>query len=120
VIEVQLRPGVHGCVSVPLGCLTLGLVPLLVRQAEGHFIRRMDEAGVETRNGKRFAWSEFGRIQRVTSRMGSGSSGWLSDEYLLYAPGGRVSLPLWRTVNGQECLNYALEHLPASLFQRGE
>src|SRR4051812_12816844 len=97
VIEVQLRPGVHGCVTVPLGCMSLGLVPLLMRYGEGHFIRRMDEAGVETRNGKRYAWSEFGRIERVRSRMGSGSSGSLSDEYLLYATGGRVSLPIWRT-----------------------
>src|SRR5262245_18448430 len=115
VIEVQLRPGVHGCVSVPLGCLTLGLMPLLARQGEGHFIRRMDEAGVETRNGKRFAWSEFGRIERVKSRMGNASSGSLSDEYLLYAPNGRVSLPIWRTVNAQECLNYAFAHLPRSV-----
>jgi hypothetical protein len=37
VIEVQLRPGVSGCVTVPLGCLTLGLVPLLMRQGEKHF-----------------------------------------------------------------------------------
>src|SRR5262249_18813087 len=117
VIEVQLRPGVHGCVTVPLGCLTLGLVPLLTRQAEGHFIRRMDEAGVETANGKRYIWSEFGRIERVRSRMGSTSSGSLSDEYLIYAQKGRVSLPLWRTLNASEASDYLLSHLPPSLFQ---
>jgi hypothetical protein len=104
---------------VPLGCLTLGLVPLLTRQAEGHFIRRMDEAGVETRNGKRYAWSDFSRIERVMSRMGSSSSGSLSNEYLIYAPGGRVSLPLWRTVNVQEASEYLLSHLPPSLLQLG-
>jgi hypothetical protein len=119
VIEVQLRPGVHGCITVPLGCLTLGLVPLLMRQGEGHFIRRMDEDGVETRKGKRIAWGEFGRAERVRSRMGSSSSGSLSDEILLYAPQGRVSLPLWRTVNAQEALEYAVAHLPASVFQGG-
>jgi len=95
--------------------LTLGLVPLLMRQGEKHFIRRMDEAGIETRGGKRYAWSEFGRIEHVTSRIGS--SGNLSDEYLLYAPGGRVSLPLWRTVNAQESLEYARARLPAHLFE---
>ena len=118
-IEVQLRRGVHGCIMVPLGCLTLGLVPLLTRQAEGHFIRRMDEAGVETRNGKRYSWDEFGRIERVRSRMGSASSGSLSDEYLIYAPNGRASLPLWRTVNAQEASEYLLSHLPPGLFQQG-
>ena len=117
-IEVQLRPGVSGCVSVPLGCLTLGLMPLLVRQGEGHFIRRMDDAGVETRNGKRYAWGDFGRAERVRSRMRSSSSGSLSDEILLYAPGGRASLPLWRTVNAQEALQYAVARLPAGLFQQ--
>jgi hypothetical protein len=89
-----------------------------MRQGEGHFIRRMDEAGVETRNSKRYAWSDFGRIERVRSRMGSGSSGSLSDEYLIYAPKGRVSLPLWRTVNAQEATDYLLSHLPPSLFQQ--
>jgi hypothetical protein len=95
-------------------------MPLLVRQGEGHFIRRMDEAGVETRDGKRYAWSEFGRVQRVQSRMGRASSGSLSDEYLLYATGGRVSLPLWRTVNAQEALDYVLAHLPPNAFQHGK
>ncbi len=47
-IEVQLRPGVPGCVTMPLGCLSLGLVPLLTRWGEGHFARHMDERGVET------------------------------------------------------------------------
>jgi hypothetical protein len=116
VIEVQLRPGVHGCISMPLGCLTLGLMPLLVRQGEGHFIRRMDEAGIETRNGKRVAWGEIGRAQRTTSRIGSGGN--LSDEILLFFPGGRVSLPLWRTVNAEESLGFLLAHLPRDVFEQ--
>lgn len=105
----------HGCVSVPLGCLSLGLVPLLVRQGEGHFIQRMDDAGVETRAGKRIAWNEFTRIQRMTTRMGGGT---LSDEYQLTSPQGRVSLPLWRAVNARESLEYMLARLPASLQQQ--
>jgi hypothetical protein len=118
VIEVQLRPGVPGCVSIPLGCLTLGLMPFLVRRGEGHFVRRMDDAGIETRSGKRFAWSEFTRIRRVTTKMGSSSGGTMSDEYQMYASRGLVSLPLWRTVNAQECLDYALARLPASVFEQ--
>jgi hypothetical protein len=118
VIEVELRPGVHGCVSVPLGCLTLGLVPLLTRQGEGHFIRRMDEAGIETRNGRRLAWGEIGRAQRTTSRIGAGGN--LSDEILLFGPGSRVSLPLWRTVNAEASLSYLLAHLPPQAFEQGQ
>jgi hypothetical protein len=117
-IEVQLRPGVSGCVTVPLGCMTLGLFPLLRKMGERHFIRRMDDEGVETRGGTRIAWGEFRHLQRVVSRMGSGSSsgGGLSDEYLLDSPRGRVSLPLWRTVNAQEALDYLVAHLPRELF----
>ena len=119
-IDVQLRPGVHGCISAPLGCLTLGLMPLLRRLGERHFIRTMDEQGVVTRGGARYAWDEFRSVRRVVSRLGSGSAagGSLSDEYILDAPRGRVSLPLWRTVNAQEARDYALSHLPASLFQQ--
>ena len=104
----------HGCVSVPLGCLSLGLVPLLVHQGEGHFIKRMDDLGVETRSGRRIAWSEFTRIQRITARMGGGT---LSDEYQLTSPRGRVSLPLWRAVNAQEALDYMLARLPENIQQ---
>lgn len=115
-IEVQLRPGVGGCVRYPLGCLTLGLFPVLTRYAERHFIRRMDETGVETRGGKRIGWNEFTRMQRVATTMGGG--GYLSDEYQLHSPRGRVSLPMWRAENGQEALNFALARLPSTVEGR--
>ena len=117
-VDVQLRPGVSGCITVPLGCMTLGLFPLLRKMGERHFIRRMDEDGVETRGGTRIRWDEFRHVQRVASRMGSGSGGSLSDEYLLDSPRGRVSLPLWRTVNGEEARDYLFAHLPNELLQQ--
>jgi hypothetical protein len=118
-IDVQLRPGVSGCITVPLGCLTLGLMPLLQHMGERHFIRQMDEEGVVTRGGTRIAWSEFKHVRRVISRMGhSSAAGSMSDEYVLDSPRGRVSLPLWRTVNAQEARDFALTHLPASLFEQ--
>ena len=49
--------------------------------------------------------------------MGSGTGGALSDEYLLDSPRGRVSLPLWRTVNAEEARDYLFAHLPRELFQ---
>lgn len=116
-IEVQLRPGVSGCITVPLGCLTLGLFPLLSKMGERHFIRQMDDEGVVTRAGTRIRWEEFRHIQRVRSKMGSGSGGGsLSDEYLLDSPRGRVSLPLWRTVNAEEAQSYLFARLPRELL----
>jgi hypothetical protein len=105
---------------MPLGCLTLGLVPLLMRRNQGHFVRRMDEQGVETRSGKRIAWSEFTKITRV--RGGSGMPGQgkptvvYSDEYLMESPRGRVSVPLWRTVNFEEVRQFTLSHVPPQLL----
>jgi hypothetical protein len=74
-IEVQLRPGAPGCLTVPLGCLTLGLVPLLMRMNQRHFAWRMDEQGIETRGGKLIGWSEFTSIKRVRSGRGMPGQG---------------------------------------------
>ena len=65
-IDVQLRPGVSGCVTVPLGCMTLGLFPLLRKMGERHFILRMDDDGVETRA----APNSMGRISAHAARSG--------------------------------------------------
>lgn len=130
-IEVELRPGVPGCVTTSLGCLTLGLVPVMMRWNERHFARRMDQFGVETRSGKRIAWSEFTRIRRAQGRLAgrrlqvnysddlySPRAHALSDEYLLESPRGRVSVPLWRAVNGDAVRTFTLAHLPPHLLQR--
>ena len=57
-MDIDLRPPMNGCLLALVTVMTLGLYPLLRKMGEGHFIRRMDEAGFETRGGKRFAWSE--------------------------------------------------------------
>jgi hypothetical protein len=51
-----------GCVLALVTVLTLGLYPLLRKMGEGHFIKRMDETGFETRAGQRFAWSDVRRV----------------------------------------------------------
>jgi len=129
-IEVQLRPGVPGWVTMPLGCLTLGLVPFLTRWGERHFARRMDQFGVETRAGKRIAWSEVTSIKRAQGIVGS--RGRLrvnvsddlyspplhatSDEYWLESPQGRVSVPFWRAANGDAVREFTLAHVPPHLL----
>lgn len=108
-VEVQLRPAVAGCVRYPVGCVTIGIYPLVTLLVERNFIRRMDEDGVETRGGKRIAWHEFTSVRHVIGKMKGGT---LSDEYLLESPKGRASLPLWRAANASEALDYALAHVP--------
>src|SRR4051794_30560867 len=116
-IEVQLRPGVSGCVTAPLGCLSLGLVPLLMRWGERHMARRMDEAGIETRSGKRIAWNEFTSIRHIQATMKGNA---LSDEYLLTSPKGRVSVPLWRAANADEVRTFTLSHVPPDLLREAQ
>jgi hypothetical protein len=108
-VEVRLRPGVPGCVTVPLAIMTLGLVPLLMRKGERHFIARMDEEGFETRGGTRIAWSEVERVQRTVGKV-QGMK--MSDELVLHTRKGRASLPTWRTVNADEALAYFQSHAP--------
>ncbi len=40
-----------------------------------------------------------------------------SCEYILTSPGGKVSIPLWRTVNEKEVRAFALAHVPAHLLR---
>ena len=110
-IEVKLRPGVHGCVLWPLAILSLGLVPLLMRQGERHFIARMDEQGFETRGGLRVAWNEIERVERTVGKV-QGMK--MSDELLVFSPRGRASLPTWRTENAEEALVFFTAHAPVA------
>ena len=108
-IEVQLRPAVPGCVTIPLALLSLGLIPLMTRRAERHFIARMDDAGFETRGGKRIAWSEVERVQRAIGKVQGVE---MSDELILFTPRGRASLPVWRMENAGEAVAYLVAHEP--------
>jgi hypothetical protein len=109
-VDVILRP--QGCLTALATVFTLGLYLLLRPWQQRHFIRRMDEEGVETRGGKRIAWSEF---TEVVHTIGSVQGARVSNEYLLRSPKGRVSLPFWRMQNAQEGLDYLLRHLPPDL-----
>ena len=110
-VEVKLRPGVHGCIMWPLAIATLGLVPLLMRMGEKHFIARMDDSGFETRGGMRVAWSEVERVQRTVGKV-QGLK--MSDELLVFTAKGRASLPIWRIENGEEALAFFSGHAPAA------
>lgn len=110
-VEVKLRPGVHGCITLPLAIMTLGLVPLLMRVGARHFIARMDESGLVTRGGTRIAWNEIERVQRTVGKV-QGMK--MSDELLLFSPRGRASLPIWRTENAEEALAWFMSRAPGA------
>ena len=99
----------NGCLLALVTVLTLGLYPLLRKMGEGHFIKRMDEAGFETRAGRRFAWSDVRRVQRNVGKVQGVA---LSDELLLFTDRGRASLPTWRTDNAEAAVEYLLRHAP--------
>ena len=108
-MEVTLRPAPMGCLRLMLGIMSLGLIPLLLRMRERHFIWRMDDAGFETRGGRRIAWTEVTAVRRVQGRMGGAV---LSDELLVSTRQGTVSLPLWRAEQPAAVREYALRRLP--------
>ncbi len=108
-VEVRLRPGVPGCVTLPLAVLTLGLLPVLMRMGEKHFIARVDEGGFTSRGGTRVQWSELQRVERVVGKV-QGMQ--MSDEFLFYTAKGRFSLPLWRMENAGEVKAFIDAHTP--------
>ena len=108
-VEVKLRPGVHGCIFWPLAIMSLGLIPLAMRMGEKHFIARMDDSGFETRGGTRVAWSEIEHVQRTVGKV-QGMK--MSDELLVFTAKGRASLPTWRIENGEEALAFFANHAP--------
>lgn len=112
--EVDLRPPFHGCLVAFATVFSLGLYPLFRHYAEGRFIRRMDDQGLETRAGKRVAWSELTSARRTAVSMhGVG----LSDEVLLESKRGRVSLPLWRIDRAEEAFAFLSRRLPPGLYR---
>ncbi len=115
-IEVRLRRQPAGCIYWPLTIMTLGLFPLLVSMGERHFIRQMDDNGVVTRGGRRIAWNEFTSVVRWKGKM-EGTT--LSDEYILKSSKGKASLPTWRAENAEAAKTFLLQHLPASVFEKG-
>lgn len=112
-MEVELKPGVPGCVFLPLAVISLGLVPLAMRLGERHFIARMDDDGFVTRGGTRIAWREVTGVQRVVGKVKGVA---LSDEFQLRTARGKASLPVWRARNGEEAMNYLLARLPGELL----
>jgi hypothetical protein len=96
--------------------MTLGLVTLLLRSAEGKFPRRMDEQAIETRGGKRIAWAEVATIRKLRHMMGPKS---IAEEVIFSSPRGRFSLHSRRLANYEELTRFALQHVPPSAMGMG-
>lgn len=108
-MEVELRPAVNGCLMAIFALMTLGLVPVLMRMGERHFIRRMDDTGFQTRGGKRIAWSQVTDIKRVIGTMGDAQ---LSNEFIVRSSKGKASLMLSRCKNAEVAQAFLLARIP--------
>jgi hypothetical protein len=116
-MEVRLRRQPSGCIYWPLTFVTFGVFAWLKSLGERHFIQQMNEAGVLTRGGTHVRWNEFTSLERWQVKMSrSAFVEALSDEYILKSRRGRVSLPLWRTENAKEALDYLVKHLPPNVL----
>jgi hypothetical protein len=110
-MEVKLLPRPVGCLWIPMQIMTLGLLTLVLRSAEGKFPRRMDEQGVETRGGKRIGWAEVTSVQRRRYVMGPKT---IAEEVIFSSPKGRFSIHSRRLANHEELAQYALQRVPPS------
>jgi hypothetical protein len=102
----------NGCLFAFFALMTLGTVPLLLRMGEWHFIRRMDDAGLETRGGRRIAWSDVTGIRRVIGTMNGAQ---IANEIIVRASRRKASLMLSRCINGAEAEAYLLGHVPPNV-----
>lgn len=115
-MEVRLLPRPVGCLWIPLQIMTLGLVTLLLRSAEGKFPRRMDDQGVETRGGKRIGWTDVVTVQKLRHAMGPKT---IAEEIIFSSPKGRFSIHSRRLANYEELAEYALRRVPPSAIRPG-
>lgn len=111
-MDVTLRPPMHGCLIALISVWTLGLYPLLRRMGERHFVRRMDDTGVVTRGGRQIRWEDLTSVRHAVTQVKGFKT---SEEYLLEAPKGKASLPVWRTANPGELRDYMLKRLPPGI-----
>lgn len=108
-MEARLLPRPMGCIWLPLQIMTLGMLTLLLRHAEGKFVRRMDGQGLETRRGKRIPWSEIRSTQPMRYVMGPAR---IAEEIVFSSPRGRASIHSRRHDDYQALADYALARVP--------
>jgi hypothetical protein len=115
-MDVVLLPRPVGCLWIPLQIMTLGLVTLLLRSAEGKFPRRMDDQGVETRSGKRIGWAEVVTVQKLRHAMGPKA---IAEELIFSSRKGRFSIHSRRLANYEDLAQYALRRVSPAAVGRG-
>ena len=106
-MDVKTIP-LNGCLMLILGIFTLGVAPLGIKLKERNWPKLMDEQGLVTRGGKRFAWDEFTRMEKVVTRV---QNTWV-ERYDLHSPKGKVAVVVYRLQNGPEVLAYIQQRLP--------
>jgi hypothetical protein len=114
-VEVDLRPPMGGCMMVFIAVATVGVYPLLRWLIERRYIHRMDDEGFVTRAGTRVRWGEITHIRHISREMDGRI---MSDEYDVRSARGRSCLPLSRTGNVREVLDYFIQRVPQEAWVR--
>jgi hypothetical protein len=115
-MEVKIIP-LNGCMNVLLAVLTLGVFPLGYYIQTRSWPKWVDEQGLVTRGGKRIAWNEFTKMTRVLTRVTRGSSSTV-ERFDLFSSKGKVSIVVYRLVDGQAVFDFITQHLPPQLLNQ--
>jgi hypothetical protein len=112
-MEVKLRPALPGCLGIPLGIMTLGIVPLMIANNDRNlFPASVDDQAVVTRAGKRILWTEFTKVRKVVIKNGMSR---YTLEYHFDSPKGRVAFHMRRIENIEQVLAFVWTRIPAQM-----
>ena len=106
-MDIKIVPLSRGLMVV-LGVCTLGIAPLAIRMKEKHWPKSVDESGLITRGGKRYAWGDFTKVLKVITNV----SGTVTERYDLRASSGTVGIFPGRIQNAQQVMDYIWRRLP--------
>jgi hypothetical protein len=102
-IEVKVTP-LSGCASAILAILSLGVIPLAIRSTQRRWPLRMTPAGLLTRAGRIYAWSDIQAMRHVVSIVNYVRT----ERWDLEGPAGVVSTIVpHRLQEGAKVLHYA-------------
>jgi len=106
-MEVRLRP--TGCAGQAGGCLSFGLLNLVMKSQNRQYPLMLTEDEMILRNGTRIAWRDFTRL-KVTDILLNGA--YQHTQYELWHPGGRIHFASHRIEDAEAVAGFVIAHLP--------
>lgn len=107
-IEVHLKP--LGCAGKAGGCLSFGLLNVVVRSHEKQFPLLLADDAMLLRNGTRIPWNSITRFKATDVLLNGAYQHTL---YELWHPGGRVHFPTHRIEDAERVVDFVVQHVPA-------